>query len=100
MCCSYYSAAMTKDDYKTLENIVGKSHVTWETADLLCYSYDGTRQSFMPEAVVFPANAQEVSEILQFANTAGIPVFPRGAGSGLTGGSLPTSGGIVLPEIR
>ncbi len=91
---------MTKDDYQALENIVGKDRVTWETADLLCYSYDGTRQSFIPEAVVFPVNAQEVSNILQFANTEKIPVFPRGAGSGLTGGSLPTSGGIVLSTER
>ncbi len=91
---------MNKQDYKALEKILGKDHVTKESGDLLCYSYDGTQQSFMPDAVVFPENAEEVSQIMRLANDSGIPVFPRGAGSGLTGGSLPTSGGIVLSTER
>jgi glycolate oxidase len=83
-----------------LRQIVGAEHVTSERADLLCYSYDATQQSFLPEVVVFPGDAQEIGRILQMANAEKIPVFPRGAGSGFTGGSLPVTGGIVLVTTR
>jgi glycolate oxidase len=83
-----------------LQQIVGVDQVTSEGADLLCYSYDATQQSFLPEVVVFPGNTQEISQIMKLANSEGIPVFPRGAGSGFTGGSLPVTGGIVLATSR
>jgi glycolate oxidase len=83
-----------------LQQIVGTENVTCERADLLCYSYDATQQSFLPEVVVFPGNAQEISQIVLLANAERIPVFPRGAGSGFTGGSLPVTGGIVLVTTR
>ncbi|BCA80730.1 FAD-linked oxidase C-terminal domain-containing protein [Desulfuromonas sp. AOP6] len=85
---------------KILQDIVGKKNVSTEKADLICYSYDATQQQFLPEAVVFPADAQEISLIMKMANAEKIPVFPRGAGSGFSGGSLPTKGGIVLCTER
>ena len=65
---------------KTLQEIVGKENVTTEAADLLCYSYDATQQKFLPEAVLFPADAQQISRILKVANSEKIPVFPAGRG--------------------
>jgi glycolate oxidase len=55
---------------------------------------------FLPDVVVYPANGEEVSLILKMANSEGIPVFPRGAGSGFSGGSLPKGGGIMLVTTR
>jgi glycolate oxidase len=85
---------------KALEAIVGKEQVASEPADLLCYSYDATQQSFLPDVVVHPATAAEIAAIVKLANAELIPVFPRGAGSGFSGGSLPTTGGIVLTTER
>jgi glycolate oxidase len=85
---------------KALVAIVGKDHVATEPADLICYSYDATQQSFLPEVVVHPASSAEIAAIIKLANAELIPVFPRGAGSGFSGGSLPTRGGIVLSTER
>jgi len=79
---------------------VGSENILTEKQDLLCYSYDATQMEFMPDAVVHPANADEVSAVLKLANRIGFPVFPRGAGSGFTGGSLPKAGGVVLVVTR
>lgn len=91
---------MTPQSINTLKEILGKAHVTTDKSDLLCYSYDASQQSFLPEAVVFPATAEEISQIMHLANETLTPVYPRGAGSGFTGGSLPTWGGIVLSTER
>lgn len=85
---------------KILQDIVGAEHVTTERADRICYSYDATQQKFLPDVVVYPADTRQISLVLKMANAEGIPVFPRGAGSGFTGGSLPTKGGIVLVTTR
>ncbi|BCR06679.1 FAD-binding protein [Desulfuromonas versatilis] len=85
---------------KALEEIVGDKNVSTEKADLICYSYDATQQKFLPGVVVHPGSTEEISRIMQLANAERIPVFPRGAGSGFTGGSLPTKGGIVLTTER
>ncbi len=83
-----------------LESIVGKGNIALEQQDLICYSYDATQMEFLPDAVVYPANAAEVSLVIEMANAETIPVFPRGAGSGFSGGSLPKGGGIVLVTTR
>jgi glycolate oxidase len=83
-----------------LKRIVGPDNIATERQDLLCYSYDATQMEFLPDAVVHPANADEVAQILKLANAEQFPVFPRGAGSGFSGGSLPKGGGIVLVTTR
>jgi glycolate oxidase len=91
---------IAKQTIQQLQTIVGQENVFTSKADRICYSYDATQQSFLPDAVVHPASAKEISQIMKLANTELFPVFPRGAGSGFTGGSLPTSGGIVLCTER
>lgn len=83
-----------------LEKIVGKEHLTTEPEELLCYSYDGTTMEYSPEAVAFPESTEEISSIMQLASKTPFPVVPRGAGTGMTGGSLPISGGLVLAMAR
>jgi glycolate oxidase len=83
-----------------LKAIVGPDNIAMEPQDLLCYSYDATQMEFCPDAVLYPADAQEVSAILKLANSERFAVFPRGAGSGFTGGALPKGGGIVLVTTR
>ena len=83
-----------------LKAIVGVGNVATDRQDLLCYGYDATQMEFLPDAVVHPGNTDEVSQILKLANAHGFPVFPRGAGSGFTGGALPKGGGIVLVLTR
>ena len=85
---------------RILQDIVGPEHVSSAPADRICYSYDATQQQHQPDVVVYPADAGQVSRILQLANREGIPVYPRGAGSGFTGGSLPVRGGISLVLTR
>jgi len=91
---------MDKELYKELEKIVGERCVSDEDADRVCHSYDATKQRAVPDVVVKPGSAQEVSEILKLANEKRIPVYPRGAASGLTGGAVPLRGGIALDMTR
>jgi glycolate oxidase len=83
-----------------IEAIVGREHVTTAEEDLLCYAYDATNQHCRPDAVAFPANANQVSDILRLANEYRFFVVPRGAGTGMTGGALAVQGGLVLVMTR
>ena len=78
------------------ETLVGSDNIYSDKAHLLAYSYDATREHFEPDAVLFPRHEQDVSDILRYCNEHGIVIVPRGAGSGFTGGALPSRGGIVL----
>ncbi len=83
-----------------LKKLLGPANVATDLQDLICYGYDATQMEFLPDAVVHPAGPEEVSLVLKLANREQIPVFPRGAGSGFTGGALPKGGGIVLVTTR
>jgi len=81
---------------KALQDLVGKENVFDDKAHMIAYSYDATRTRFEPDAVVFPRDEEDISRILVYCNHHGIVITPRGAGSGFTGGALPTNGGITL----
>lgn len=84
-----------------LKKMVGKESVLTSKEDLTTYSYDGTAiWVHMPEAVVLPTTSEQVSQVLKMANENRIPVTPRGSGTGLSGGSIPIKGGIVLCTTR
>jgi glycolate oxidase len=82
------------------KQIVGNDNVKSDKAHLIAYCYDATKTRFQPDAVVFPRDEQDVSKILSYCNEHKIIVVPRGAGSGFTGGALPSSGGIILSLER
>ena len=79
-----------------LNRLIGKENVLSTLEDRIFYSYDGTKQKYIPDVVLRPRTTQHVSDIQRFANEHEIPVYPRGSGSGLTGGAVPVQGGIVL----
>ncbi len=86
---------------KKLQQIVGEKYVVFDSESLASYGHDETEDFlFFPEVVVKPCSAKEISEILVFANKELIPVTPRGAGTGLSGGALPIYGGIILSIER
>ena len=85
---------------KDLEKIVGVDNVSTATTDKITHSYDATQQCYQPDVVVYAATTEEVAQVVRLANRRKIPVLPRGAGSGFTGGTLPVRGGIVLVLTR
>jgi glycolate oxidase len=80
--------------------IVGKNHVLTSPEDLACYSYDSTFMETLPGAVVNPATTEEVSAVMKVAYREGVPVTPRGMGSGLAAASIPQENGMVLGLTR
>lgn len=84
-----------------LQSIVGEKYLITLDDDKEPYSHDETlNQKFMPAAVVKPGNTSEVSALMKLASSEKIPVTPRGAGTGLSGGALPVCGGIALSLER
>jgi glycolate oxidase len=82
-----------KDELKA---IVGEGRYFDNQEDLLMYSYDAFMVKGVPEVVLLPVSTEEVSRIMKVAFREKIPVTPRGAGTNLTGGSVPTRGGMTL----
>lgn len=80
--------------------IVGRNHVLTSPEDLACYSYDSTFMETLPGAVVNPATTEEVSAVMKVAYREGVPVTPRGMGSGLAAASIPQENGMVLGLTR
>jgi glycolate oxidase len=80
--------------------ITGPEQVLTAAEDRWCYAFDATDLAALPDLVVFPGSAAEVSRILVLANEHRFPVTPRGAGSGRSGGSVPIEGGVVLVLTR
>jgi len=95
---------VTPEIVRELENIVGARNVLYGDAEKLePYSHDeipGTHYRHYPEVVVRPDSAAEIAAIVKLANSKLIPVTPRGAGSGLSGGAVPVYGGIVVATER
>ncbi len=85
---------------ETISRIVGDKSLVTRTEDLVEFASDATSLSSMPDAVAFPKNSEEISEILQLANQDYFPVIPRGAGSGKSGGAVPVRGGLILSMDR
>ncbi len=92
---------LTESQLADLRTLVGPEHVLTSPEDLVAYGFDGTaalRQR--PEAVVLPADTAQVAACVRLASEHGIPVVTRGSGTGLSGGSVPTPGSIVLCLVR
>ena len=85
---------------KQLQQIAGADGVFWRTEDLLVFEYDGTIDRGNPAVVVYPRTADQVAAIVRLAKAEGLPLVPRGAGTGLSGGALATEGGILMPMTR
>jgi len=90
---------LTSELIAALRQIVGERNVVLDEATRETYSHDETSKdeyAHMPDVVVFPQSTEAVARVVRLANQARLPITPRGAGSGLSGGAIPLYGGIVL----
>jgi len=83
-----------------LKEILGPDYVLSSDTDLTLYGYDASLEKGRPDVVVLPDSAQEVSQVVALAHEEKIPVIARGSGTNLSGGTIPTSGGIVVHFSR
>lgn len=83
-----------------LQRAVGPRAVLHRDQDLLLYEYDGSIDKGRPEAVVFPRSTEEVVAVVKIAGRYDLPFVGRGAGTGLSGGVIPTRGGIMIGFSR
>ena len=85
------------DTLEKIMAIVGADAVITDHKDVAKYSHDETEDLvFYPEVVVKPRTPEQVSALMKLCNDACIPVTPRGAGTGLSGGALPVKGGLLI----
>lgn len=91
---------MDEQVVRELIDIVRTENVSTAVSDKITHSYDATQEKHLPDVVVYAGTTEEVAGVVKLANRWQIPVLPRGAGSGFTGGSLPVRGGIVLVLTR
>jgi len=93
--------ALNPDLLPRLRSIVGPENVLTSKEDLIPYSFDGTAALHqMPGCVVFARNTNDVREVLLLGNETQTPIVTRGSGTGLSGGSVPAQGCIVLCTVK
>jgi len=83
-----------------LIRIIGEERFRDRPEDVLSFAYDGFVVESAPEAVLFPCSSEETSQIIKIAHSAKIPVTARGAGTNISGGSIPMRKGLVLCFTR
>ena len=92
---------INENHIKNLQTIVGEQYVFIDHENLEKYGQDETENLiFYPEVVVKPRTSKEISQLLKFCNLENIPITPRGAGTGLSGGALPINNGVLLSMER
>lgn len=89
---------MNKNLVEKFKSIIGeKGKVLTNEEDLACYSYDAYAETpVMPEIVVKPTDYEQIQQVIKLCNEENIPIVTRGAGSNLSGGTIPKSGGCIL----
>lgn len=86
---------------RRLREIVGDAHVITDRDRLVAYESDGlTAYRVSPRAVVLPSTTEEVADVIRVLHEASVEVVPRGAGTGLSGGALPTPDGVIVGMAR
>ena len=83
-----------------VREVVGPEHVRVDAASLDAYGQDALGQGHPPDLVVIPASTQEIAAIACLCNEYRVPLVVRGAGTGYTGGAVPTRGGVVVSMER
>lgn len=87
---------------KELIQVLGQENVLTENEDLLTYSYDATAamKHELPDVVITPNSTEEVAEVVKIANKYSLPIYPRGSGTNLSGGTIPVNKGIVMSMLN
>jgi len=85
---------------REMKSLLGPANVLDKQEDLLLYEFDGSVEKGKPDLVAFPHTTAEVSQIVKLAARHEVPVVGRGAGTGLSGGALARSGGVMIVFAR
>jgi glycolate oxidase len=85
---------------ESVARAVGVDHVRTDDASRAAYAADALGQAHLPDLVVLPATAAEIAGVARLCTEHGVPLVVRGAGTGYTGGAVPTRGGVVLSLER
>jgi glycolate oxidase len=91
---------VTRVVVRELERALGRERVLSTPEELIAYEFDGTIERGMPQAVVFPESTEQVAAAVRIAHRFDVPVIPRGAGTGLSGGAVATIGGVIVALTR
>ena len=91
---------VTETVVRELRRALGRDKVLATPEELIAYEYDGTIERGRPQAVVFPERTAEVAAAARIASRYDVPLIPRGAGTGLSGGAVAAVGGIVVALTR
>ncbi|GAB6083319.1 FAD-linked oxidase C-terminal domain-containing protein [Desulfuromonas carbonis] len=88
---------ISKTAIEHLQQRLGTANVAFEKEDLLVLGYDSTPGvHHLPEVAVYPTSNEGVLAAMEIACREGLPIVPRGSGTGLSGGSVPVKGGMVI----
>jgi glycolate oxidase len=85
---------------REVEAVVGKGNALFDEASLAVYEYDASFSKGLPDVVAFVVTTEQVSRLVKLANRMGVPFLPRGAGTNLSGGTVPTKGGMIVDLCR
>ena len=91
---------VSSDQIRALGRIVGAENIREDSDTCRVYGADALKLDYAADVVVFPGSVAEVSSIASFCSAERIPLTPRGAGTGYTGGAVPSKGGVVLALER
>ena len=93
---------LAREVLQELIQVLGAENVLTEQEDLLTYAYDATAamKHHKPDVVVSPLTTEQVAEVVKIAVRYNIPIYPRGSGTNLSGGTIPSKGGIVLSMLN
>ena len=94
------SAEKKAEVVRDLSELLGARYVLHQPYDLMLYEYDASIERSTPDIVVLPASTEEVAGVVKIAARHHVPVVPRGAGTGLSGGAVPIYGGIIIAFAR
>jgi glycolate oxidase len=85
---------------RELERALSREQIVSSAEELIAYEYDGTIERGKPQVVVFPESTEQVAAAVRIAHAHGLPVIPRGAGTGLSGGAVAAVGGVIVALTR
>ena len=93
---------LAREVLQELIQVLGAENVLSEQEDLMTYAYDATAalQHHKPDVVVSPISTEQVAEVVKIANDHKLAIYTRGSGTNLSGGTIPTEGGIVLSMLN
>ncbi|WP_455380542.1 FAD-binding oxidoreductase [Acidihalobacter prosperus] len=83
-----------------LSNLLPADQILVKPGDCWAYGYDNSRQHAPPDAVAFPSEHEQVLALVRLCNEYAVPMTPRGKGTGTTGATVPTQGGLVMSLER